>query len=133
MPLQLPSLTLPASIVVPGYYHNALLGLGDIFVPGLLIAHSLRVDLAAKRAFSCTTSFFRNTVIGYIAGLLLASSASMWSNAPQPALLYILPCVSLFPVVEIRTLSSNVFRFWLSGDPMSVLSLEKEGPRECEV
>ncbi|EJT97342.1 hypothetical protein DACRYDRAFT_25126 [Dacryopinax primogenitus] len=82
----------------------ALLGLGDIVVPGLFIALSLRYDLSLAanaplppyNPFSkFRKSYFWATLIAYFAGLSVTIGVMEIFQAAQPALLYLCPaCIS---------------------------------------
>ena len=65
----------------------SLLGLGDMALPGLFIAYTLRFDY-----ISGTTAHFRTALAGYALGLLLTDVALVVTHVGQPALLYIVPC-----------------------------------------
>lgn len=120
-----PSIVLPLKIVIPalglGGRDNVMLGLGDISLPGLLIALAYRHDfdypcyskeedeeLALPAAGSGkrisvprATSFasrkvgdvFEWSLLAYTTGLCLAFYCSFTFQHAQPALLYIVPCV----------------------------------------
>lgn len=128
----LPRLSLPAKLVIPALRsgaHSAMLGLGDVFVPGLLVAQCLRLDRGPLRDVSlglwtkasgsgggagisiCSGSgragplhLFAASLVGYMVGLSVAIAVSLSFDAAQPALLYILPCVVLFPLLRAYSL-----------------------------
>ncbi|KAI9906129.1 hypothetical protein PsorP6_014277 [Peronosclerospora sorghi] len=82
---------LPMLLVLPRVYNwiggVCLLGLGDVIVPGLLLAFTLRYDDAQGGR----THYFRLMALGYASGLAMANVAVAVSNMGQPALLYLVP------------------------------------------
>merc|ERR1719291_1479538 len=66
----------------------AMLGLGDIVIPGIFIALLLRYDLSLKRN---SNFYFYATFIAYLAGLLLTIFVMHVYKHAQPALLYLVP------------------------------------------
>ncbi|QRW24174.1 signal peptide peptidase domain-containing protein [Rhizoctonia solani] len=70
-----------------------LLGLGDVAVPGLLVALAYRLDMHLRRKGMMKASdgetYFRATMIGYMTGLSMAFAAMHVFKAAQPALLYL--------------------------------------------
>ncbi|KAH8037577.1 hypothetical protein HPB51_014892 [Rhipicephalus microplus] len=73
-----------------------LLGLGDILIPGFLVAYVHGFDLiASQRRF-----YYTVTVIGYGVGLVVTFLALFLMKTAQPALLYLVPA-TLIPVVAI--------------------------------
>lgn len=79
----------------------SILGFGDIVLPGLLVAFTLRHDYETRRAG--WGGYFRWAAIGYAVGLLLTYGALVAMNGSgQPALLYLVPC----------TLGTTLFLAW---------------------
>lgn len=75
----------------------ALLGLGDVIIPGLVVALAYRLDcfIACKKERKGVPKHFIAGLVGYFAGLA-GSFLAMWAvNAPQPAILYIAPAMAL--------------------------------------
>jgi len=67
---------------------SSMLGLGDIVIPGILIALMLRLDHHIKPG---SQKYFLTTFIAYIAGLVATIFVMhVWKHA-QPALLYLVP------------------------------------------
>merc|ERR1711872_487903 len=66
----------------------AMLGLGDIVIPGIFIALLLRYDMSLKRN---SNFYFYATFIAYLAGLLLTIFIMHVYKHAQPALLYLVP------------------------------------------
>ena len=96
-----PRLALPLKLVSP----PLVLGLGDMTVPGLVLALAFRTDRAARNGCAglhalriAPTSCFLASLAGYALGLLAALVGTLVYHRAQPALLYIVPSVlaSLF-------------------------------------
>jgi minor histocompatibility antigen H13 len=107
---------LPIKILFPaGSGQLAMLGLGDIVIPGLLCSMCIRYDLisAFKRgkdqaikdgvggdagevskhiAKEMDSYYFYQSIFGYFIGIAATYGAMSVYHTPQPALLYILPC-----------------------------------------
>ena len=66
----------------------AMLGLGDIVIPGIFIALLLRYDKSLNR--SCNFYFWA-TFLAYISGLLTTIGIMHFYKHAQPALLYLVP------------------------------------------
>jgi len=72
---------------------SAMLGLGDIVLPGLLLTYLLRFDYRHPGSKDgCRIGYFQIGCIGYAAGLMLANAAVYLMQMGQPALLYLVPC-----------------------------------------
>lgn len=73
----------------------SMLGLGDIVIPGLFIALTLRFDTRSVpiKDLMPTTSlpYFYSAIIAYVLGLVATVIALNVFNAAQPALLYLVP------------------------------------------
>lgn len=82
----------------------AMLGLGDVVIPGLMVALCLRFDLAqyARRnpgkdigpRSSFSRPYFWTGVFSYLVGLATTMSVMTYFKAAQPALLYLSPACS---------------------------------------
>ena len=86
----------------------AMLGLGDIVVPGLVVALCLRFDLArhaiahSKEDITSRSSFPKSywwvAMTSYVVGLGTTMGVMHWTRHAQPALLYLSPACSMFMV-----------------------------------
>lgn len=87
-------------------WQMTMLGLGDIVIPGIFVALSLRFDqhlYAKKHPKSLITKndtdfpkpYFRATMIGYVVGLATTMGVMHFTKAAQPALLYLSPACIL--------------------------------------
>lgn len=92
----------------------SMLGLGDIILPGLLVALMLRFDYDnALRALKPTKNkknppvvawdfpqpFFKASVLAYFAAIVVTIYIMMTFQAAQPALLYLSPACVLTPLI----------------------------------
>jgi minor histocompatibility antigen H13 len=66
----------------------AMLGLGDIVIPGIFVALLLRYDRSLNRN---SYFYFYTTFIAYVAGLAFTIFIMHWYKHAQPALLYLVP------------------------------------------
>mmetsp|Transcript_25985 Transcript_25985/g.56637 ORF Transcript_25985/g.56637 Transcript_25985/m.56637 type:complete len:387 (+) Transcript_25985:149-1309(+) len=78
----------------------AMLGLGDIVIPGIFVALILRYDVQNGFRFK----YFQSAFVGYVLGLAATIFVMNYFQAAQPALLYIVPsvlaCTGLHAVVN---------------------------------
>ncbi|XP_041954461.1 minor histocompatibility antigen H13 isoform X2 [Alosa alosa] len=74
----------------------AMLGLGDIVIPGIFIALLLRFDVSLKKN---SRTYFYTSFLAYIFGLGLTIFVMHTYKHAQPALLYLVPACVGFPVV----------------------------------
>lgn len=74
----------------------AMLGLGDIVIPGIFIAFLLRFDHSLKRK---TNLYFNATFLAYFVGLLTTVFVMHVFKAAQPALLYLVPACLITPIL----------------------------------
>lgn len=88
----------PQDFLISGFWGRnfAMLGLGDIVIPGIFIAFLLRFDhsLARKR-----NVYFWSCFLAYIFGLALTIGVMSYFKHAQPALLYLVPCCILIPLI----------------------------------
>jgi minor histocompatibility antigen H13 len=73
----------------------AMLGLGDIVIPGIFIALLLRFDKSLNRK---TNTYFNTCFFAYIVGLVLTIVVMSVFKHAQPALLYLVPTCISFPL-----------------------------------
>ncbi|XP_074602043.1 signal peptide peptidase [Brevipalpus obovatus] len=90
-------LMFPQDLLENGFYgkHHAMLGLGDIVVPGIFIALLLRYDVSLKKR---GYTYFYTSLIAYFLGLVLTVFIMTVFNHAQPALLYLVPACILSPL-----------------------------------
>lgn len=87
----------PQDFLVSGFWGKnfAMLGLGDIVIPGIFIAFLLRFDQSLKRKRNI---YFWSCFLAYIFGLGLTIGVMSYFQHAQPALLYLVPCCILIPL-----------------------------------
>lgn len=123
---------MPVLFMVPRfdfYGGYAMLGLGDVVMPGLLVCLMLRYDYATRGPDVCSwahggrrrsSSYFVLTVVGYAVGLMLALMANYLGITingvrGQPALLYLVPC-TLGLVVVVAACRGDLGDMWRAED-----------------
>jgi signal peptide peptidase-like protein 2B len=131
---------------VSGYRGGyAMLGLGDIVLPGLLLSLCLRFDLALKREGLFGTdalalrrarrraatlrgaSYWQVGLIGYGLGIALAMAAVAAFKSGQPALLYLVPC-TVVPVLVLASVRGDLPLWWRwRGIDAGMTAEEEEG------
>ncbi|GAQ79878.1 Signal peptide peptidase [Klebsormidium nitens] len=91
-----------------------MLGFGDIVLPGLLVAFTLRFDCEEKRSWS--GGYFLYSSIGYGVGLLCTYAAlALMSGQGQPALLYLVPC-TLGTLLILAWYRGELAALWSRGE-----------------
>lgn len=78
-----------------GASNFAMLGLGDIVIPGIFIALLLRYDYSLKRN---SNTYFYATFIAYFMGLMATIFVMHVYKHAQPALLYLVPACVITPI-----------------------------------
>ena len=120
-----PTVELPIKLMIPNYgiQKMAMLGLGDIALPGALVAFALRCDLDINNDINSdihikntendleigksshhistlpikiATVLFNYSITGYFIGLIAAFIGNKVTGMPQPALIYLVPGVLIF-------------------------------------
>ncbi|KAM3726439.1 Intramembrane protease [Dirofilaria immitis] len=79
---------------------HAMLGLGDIVIPGIFIALLRRFDhyIGSGGSYKKPRHYFLITIVAYCFGLLVTMSVMHFFKAAQPALLYLVPACVLVPL-----------------------------------
>ncbi|XP_077225682.1 signal peptide peptidase-like 4 [Tasmannia lanceolata] len=96
----------------------SIIGFGDILLPGLLIAFSLRYDWAAKK--NLRAGYFLWSIIAYGSGLLITYVAlNLMDGHGQPALLYIVP-FTLGTIFTLGKKRGELHNLWTKGEPERV-------------
>ncbi|XP_062506768.1 minor histocompatibility antigen H13-like [Corticium candelabrum] len=88
----------------------ALLGLGDVVLPGIFIALLLRFENSKSVG---SRFYFISTCVAYLAGLILTVVVMHVFNAAQPALLYLVPaCLGLpLSLAAVKGDLAELFRY----------------------
>ncbi|KAJ9706473.1 hypothetical protein PVL29_001797 [Vitis rotundifolia] len=93
----------------------SIIGFGDILLPGLLIAFSLRYDWLAKK--NIQTGYFLWAMFAYGLGLLITYVAlNLMDGHGQPALLYIVP-FTLGTLLTLGRKRGDLKNLWTRGVP----------------
>ncbi|RXG68142.1 Minor histocompatibility antigen H13 [Armadillidium vulgare] len=96
----------------------AMLGLGDIVIPGIFIALLLRFDKSLNRG---SNTYFNATFVAYLGGLLTTIFVMHVFKHAQPALLYLVPAC----------LGAPAFTALFKGDVTTLIKYE-DNPSEEE-
>uniref|UniRef100_A0A1D1XNE8 Signal peptide peptidase-like 3 n=1 Tax=Anthurium amnicola TaxID=1678845 RepID=A0A1D1XNE8_9ARAE len=95
-----------------------MLGLGDMAIPGMLLAlvlcfdHRKSRDIAPGDAFSSKGhKYVWYALSGYAVGLVTALAAGILTHSPQPALLYLVPS-TLGPVTFLSWMRNEFIELW---------------------
>jgi len=106
-------LDLPVKLMFPRFIQGAagfaMLGLGDIVLPGMLVCLALKMNTHK----SLTRQYFNITFIGYIVGIFLSMLMARTFLAAQPALLYLVPSTVL--PMTLLSLQRNEFSIVWNG------------------
>ncbi|KAG8363314.1 hypothetical protein BUALT_Bualt19G0009500 [Buddleja alternifolia] len=93
----------------------SIIGFGDIILPGLLVAFSLRYDWLSKK--SLKSGYFLWAMLAYGLGLLVTYVAlNMMDGHGQPALLYIVP-FTLGTLITLGSKRGDLKHLWTRGEP----------------
>jgi hypothetical protein len=99
---------MPVVFSVPREGRSAMIGVGDIVLPGIVLDFFMRFD-----AFH-NSSLFVIAFIGYVAGVTIAWAAVNVTQKGQPALLWIFPAV-LVPVLVVAGWQGLMGELWELG------------------
>eukprot|EP00466_Bigelowiella_natans_P013772 jgi/Bigna1/144684/aug1.90_g19392 len=110
--------------------HYAVIGLGDIGIPGLYLSNLLQIDIRTnlwvpkwgwrgKAGGGGTKAteppqkigYFALGAAGYVAGIILTQAMELLTGRPQPALVYLAPCV-LAPVFTLALMRGRIEVLW---------------------
>ncbi|KAL0464811.1 UNVERIFIED_CONTAM: Signal peptide peptidase-like 4 [Sesamum latifolium] len=93
----------------------SIIGFGDIILPGLLVAFSLRYDWLSKKRLK--EGYFLWAMLAYGLGLLITYVAlNMMDGHGQPALLYIVP-FTLGTLITLGKKRGDLKHLWTRGEP----------------
>eukprot|EP00667_Euglena_gracilis_P004680 EG_transcript_4707 len=127
---RIPDERMPMLFMLPRFGSEgeyAMLGLGDVLLPGLLLSFMLRYDTLARAkdatggccglCYLCRRyPYWTVGVVGYVVGLLLAFLANtlgftIFDVKGQPALLYLVPC-TLIPLTLLALVRGEFMVMW---------------------
>jgi minor histocompatibility antigen H13 len=108
----------PIKLLFPrgGDERNAMLGLGDIVIPGIFIALMLRFDLHLEslqtkidvsKYIPKSKSYFLTCLVSYILGMATTLFVMLYFEHAQPALLYLVPA-NLISVIALALLNGQL-------------------------
>lgn len=101
----------------------SVIGFGDILLPGLLVAFSLRYDRAAKK--NLRAGYFLWAMLAYGFGLFITYVAlNLMDGHGQPALLYIVP-FTLGTLLALGRKRGELRNLWHKGEPETVCQHNK--------
>ncbi|GMF47290.1 unnamed protein product [Phytophthora fragariaefolia] len=112
-------MVLSVPLIFSVYGGEALLGLGDIIIPGLLVAFCIRYDYCSGQPPS--SGYFCAATSAYAAGLLVANIMAIVLRsvvAGQPALMYVVPTM-LATVLSLAKFNGELEVMW--SDPACFL------------
>lgn len=119
--------TMPLVLRIPllfsSYSGEAMLGLGDIVLPGLLVSFALRYDYCRGNPIS--KNYFMAASIAYAVGLLMANIMAVELRhivAGQPALMYIVPSL-LITVLGLAKYKGELQDMW--ADPICMTNSQE--------
>ncbi|KAH7691765.1 Peptidase A22B signal peptide peptidase protein [Dioscorea alata] len=114
--------------IVPGNsaVDYMMLGLGDMAIPGMLLALVLYFDYRKSKdmdgPFDSSSpkghKYVWYALSGYAVGLIIALGAGILSQSPQPALLYLVPS-TLGPVIFLSWIRQELRELWEGSIPSS--------------
>lgn len=91
--------------VSPALDKFSILGLGDMIIPGIFVAQCLKFDVdrflltKRKSMTGLKSTYFDLAMIGYALSIITTFVFMVWFEHAQPALLYIVPFLTVFSVV----------------------------------
>lgn len=99
-------------------FKYAVLGLGDIFVPGLFLRVTAALSDVTKGPY------FNAGISAYGIGLLTCFGANTVTRAPQPALIYIVPALLLSSLTTagVRGELQTLLKFRVNAKPAAELN-----------
>ncbi len=111
----------PIKLILPlGDGKSSILGLGDMVIPGILLALGLKfdVDMALEnfnkkkeKLLKFETPHFWSSVVGYALGIISTFVSMMLMEHAQPALLYLVPwCCATITIQAI--IQRKLMKFW---------------------
>ncbi|KAF3422618.1 hypothetical protein E2986_13942 [Frieseomelitta varia] len=107
----------------------AMLGLGDIVLPGIFIALLLRFDNSLSRK---TNVYFYSTFFAYFMGLLATMLIMHLFNHAQPALLYLVPACLGTPLLLALAKGDLKALFSYEDHPVNTTQTEQSAQTQVE-
>lgn len=110
-----------SSVSILDYNSFAAVGLGDIVLPGFLVAYCYRFDVQVDSS----GIYFLASTLAYSYGLLLTFLAAIFWQTCQSTLLYLVPCI-LITILTVALCRKEVMIFWTGTGTEENHSLLKE-------
>lgn len=109
----------PTDIITTGVGSKklGLLGLGDIMIPGIVVALLYRFDIKRGGGEGAPTPYFHVAFAAYMVGLIITFIALHVSQHAQPALLYLSPIGIIVPFCHA----------WLRGELTELFEYSEDG------
>ncbi|MFH4974682.1 hypothetical protein AB6A40_001391 [Gnathostoma spinigerum] len=109
----------------------AMLGLGDIVIPGIFIALLRRFDyhVGATKKSAGNRYYFLITIVAYALGLFITMGVMHYFKAAQPALLYLVPACVLIPLLCAKV-SGEAEEMWNYSEEHLIEKTEDEKKAE---
>ncbi|KAK6747012.1 hypothetical protein RB195_000326 [Necator americanus] len=112
---------------------HSMLGLGDIVIPGVFIALLRRFDLRITEKDTKKQQkgryFFMITIVAYAIGLLITMLVMHHFKAAQPALLYLVPCCLIVPLL-LAACTGEVKELWNYSEEHLTDKAEKDSEKK---
>jgi len=106
-----PLLHLPMKLVIG----HSMIGLGDIVIPSLFLSYCMKFDFYTSgktpNMLKGEFGYFGIGLIGYAVGLITTMIIASTFDAPQPALLYLVPS-TLIPICVNSVMLGDFGIFW---------------------
>lgn len=121
----------------PEFSKFSILGLGDMIIPGCYVAQSIKFDidrfLEKKKRLSMngfSSTYYYSAMVGYGLSILTTFVFMTWFQHAQPALLYIVPFLTVF-TCGLALVNKEWDEFW-GYDSNKVFELEQEAVKDGE-
>lgn len=126
-------LDVPIKILVPlmlsqdegGALQFTLIGLGDIVLPGLLLAFAMRFDDLKK--IDLRSGYFAVTMLGYVVGLCICEIIVGSFHLAQPAMIYLVPG-TLIPFYAMALCRNELHDAWKGIKGSHYIDIVEERP-----
>jgi len=133
------NLDAPIKVVFPqdflenGFFNNstrpAMLGLGDIVIPGIFIALLLRFDLSLGEK---RRTYFYSGFVAYFIGLIVTMAVMVVFKHAQPALLYLVPSCLGIPTAVAAYKGELKLMFAYNDQEVTIEEAEVKGEKKQE-
>jgi len=125
-------LVFPQDLLTNGLAANnfAMLGLGDIVIPGIFIALLLRFDLSLGRKGLTSKLYFGTGFAAYWLGLGTTIFIMHYFKHAQPALLYLVPFCLGLPMLVAVIMGDLKAMFSYEDQPEGVAAVKEESEKD---